>query len=83
MELRFEGRLTGEFVGYAQGRVYELSNGEKWRQEDRTDEPCWRDRPKVWLYWSQSLGSWHLDVEGTSATVRVVPNHVRIVTGAY
>lgn len=63
--------MIGEFLGYSPGRVFELSNGEKWQQEDHTDEPCWQDPPKAWLYWSQSLGSWHLDIKVTSATVRV------------
>lgn len=36
METVWEGRIAGIFEGYQGGRAYELSDGSRWRQEDRT-----------------------------------------------
>src|SRR4051794_3712630 len=71
MRTIWEGHLTGEFHGYKGGRVYELSDGTRWRQECRTEEPIYRERPKVRLLRDEGTGLLHLDVDGTSGVVRV------------
>ncbi|WP_406700156.1 hypothetical protein V5E97_15120 [Singulisphaera sp. Ch08] len=71
METDWEGRIAGRFRGYQGGRVYDLSDGSRWRQEDRTAEYVYRVKPKAKLIWNQSIGRMFLDVEGTSATVWV------------
>lgn len=72
MEPTWEGHIAGEFHGYEGGRVYELTDGSRWRQDDRTKEYVFRERAKAKLIWNQSIGTMYLDVEGTSAIVRVV-----------
>ena len=49
MRTIWEGRLTGEFHGYHGGRVHELSDGTRWHQECRTNEPVYREHPKAKL----------------------------------
>lgn len=83
MEIRWQGRIVGEFLGYALGRVFEISGHGKWKQENHTDEPCWRQDPGAKLYWDQSLGVWWLDVEGTSASVIVSQGEARRTVGAF
>jgi hypothetical protein len=68
---------VGTFFGYKPGRIYELSDGSKWTQEDLTDEPVYRDDPTARLLFSGSIGAIYLDVEGTSAVVRVYRNGSR------
>ena len=36
METEWEGRIAGIFEGYDGGRVYELTDGRRWRQESNT-----------------------------------------------
>jgi hypothetical protein len=67
-----EGHLVEEFHGHASGRVYEFSDGSRWRQEDNTDEPVYRDRPKAKLLRDEAIGKTYPDVEGTSAAVWVL-----------
>ena len=74
MRTVLEGRIAGEFHGYAAGRIYELSDVSRWRQEDRADEPVYRERPRAKLLRDDGSGAFYLDVEGTSGIVRVVPN---------
>ena len=45
MDKTWEGHIAGVFEGYAGGRVYELSDGTRWRQEGRTSEYVYRERP--------------------------------------
>ena len=71
MDIIWSGHLVGTFHGYKPGRVYELSDGSKWTQEDLTDEPVYRDDPTARLLSNRSNGAIYLDVEGTSAIVRV------------
>ena len=71
MDIIWSGHLVGTFHGYKPGRVYELSDGSKWTQEDLTDEPVYRDEQTVRLLSNRSVGVIYLDVEGTSAIVRV------------
>ena len=73
MDTTWEGRIAGIFEGYAGGRVYELSDGTRWRQEDRAAEYVYRENARATLRWEQSIGCWWLDVEGTSGVVRVMP----------
>jgi hypothetical protein len=79
------GRLVGTFHGYKGGRVYQLSDGSQWRQEDLTDEPLYRDYPVARLLSNSSTGTIYLDVEGTSAVVRVnqAGGHPRPASGAF
>jgi hypothetical protein len=72
METEWEGHIVGIFEGYAGGRVFELSDGRRWRQESNTSEYVYRERPKARLLWNQSAGTRYLDVEGTSNVVVVV-----------
>jgi hypothetical protein len=74
METTWEGRIAGVFEGYQGGRVHELSDGSRWRQEDRTDEYVYRERPKARLLRDKGTGVTYLDVEGTSGVVLVVPD---------
>ncbi len=71
MDIIWLGRLVGTFHGYKPGRIYELSDGRKWTQEDLTDEPVLREGPTARLLSNGSIGAICLDVEGTSAVVRV------------
>jgi hypothetical protein len=71
MNIIWSGHLVGTFHGYKPGRIYELSDGSKWTQEDLTDEPVYRDDPAARLLSNRSIGAIYLDVEGTSAIVRV------------
>ena len=71
MDIIWSGHLVGTFHGYKPGRIYMLSDGSKWTQEDLTDEPVYRDDPTARLLSNRSIGAIYLDVEGTSAIVRV------------
>lgn len=71
MDKIWEGRLTGTFYGYKGGRVFELSDGSRWQQEDNTDEPVYRERPTAKLISNHDTNTTYLDVEGTSSMVRV------------
>jgi hypothetical protein len=72
MENHWDGFIDGVFEGYLGGRIHVLSDGSRWRQEDRTSEYVYRERPKAKLLWNQSTGRMYLDVEGTSSVVLVV-----------
>lgn len=72
MDTTWEGRLVGTFYGYKGGRVYQLSDGSKWQQEDNTDEPVYREEPTARLLSRHDTDTTYLDVEGTSAMVRVL-----------
>jgi hypothetical protein len=72
MDTIWEGHVAGVFEGYATGRVHELSDGSRWRQEGRNDEYVYREKPKARLL-RDSTGRSFLDVEGTSSVVLVVP----------
>jgi len=74
METMWEGRIAGVFDGYRGGCAYELSDGSRWRQEDRTDEYVYRERPAARLLRDRGTGMTYLDVEGTSGVVLVVPD---------
>jgi hypothetical protein len=81
----WSGRLLGTFLGYKAGRVYELSDGSQWRQDDLTDEPVYRNDPTARLLSNGSAGTIYLDVEGTSAVVRVsrAGRHPRPTAGGF
>jgi hypothetical protein len=49
MEIIWQGRILGEFIGFGPGRVFQLSDGCRWRQESLTDEPAYREQPVVKL----------------------------------
>jgi hypothetical protein len=72
MTTRWRGQIAGSFHGYECGRVFELSDGSLWRQESRTSESVYREWPGARLL-DDGMGQTYLDVEGTSAVVRVVP----------
>ncbi|WP_406699716.1 hypothetical protein V5E97_12740 [Singulisphaera sp. Ch08] len=44
METIWEGHIAGRFEGYEGGRIYELTDGSRWRQVDRTKEHVYRER---------------------------------------
>ena len=71
MDIIWSGHLVGTFHGYKPSSIYELSDGSKWTQEDLTDEPVYRDDPTTRLLSNRSSGAIYLDVEVTSAVVRV------------
>lgn len=77
MDTFWEGRLVGTFYGYKGGRVYQLSDGTRWKQEDGTDEPVYREQPSARLLSKHDTNTTYLDVEGTSAMVRVEREGVR------
>jgi hypothetical protein len=74
MDTMWSGWLVGTFHGYKSGRVYMLSDGSKWKQEDFTDEPAYCDDPAARLHCNRKTGTIFLDVEGTTAMVRVRPS---------
>ena len=74
MTVSWEGRIAGEFHGYAYGAVHELSDGSRWRQRGKAAEPVYRERPAAKLLRDPSSGRMFLDVEGTGAVVEVVPD---------
>jgi hypothetical protein len=74
METTWEGWIAGVFEGYRGGRVHELSDGSRWRREDRTSEFLYRERPRARLLRDPGIGLTYLDVEGTSDIVHVVPD---------
>ena len=71
METEWEGYIIGIFEGYACGRVYDLSDGRRWRQQSNVREYVYREQPIARLLWNQSIGNRYLDVEGTSNVVEV------------
>jgi hypothetical protein len=71
MDTIWEGRIAETFHGYKAGRVYELADGSRWKQEDATDEPVYREFPKARILYAKSVNRYYLDVDGTSATVHV------------
>ncbi len=56
METEWEGHVAGIFEGYRGGRVYELSDGRRWRQESNTSEYVYRERPKARLIRERGSG---------------------------
>jgi hypothetical protein len=85
MDIIWSGHLVGTFDGYKPRRIYELSDGSKWTQEDLTDEPVYRHDPTAKLLFSGSSAAIFLDVEGTSAIVRVyrTGSRPKPITGAF
>ncbi len=71
MDTIWTGRLVGEFLGYRYGAVYLLSDGSRWQQDDRTDEPAYREDPAARLLLKPDTGETFLDVSGTSSRVHV------------
>jgi hypothetical protein len=62
-------RIVGVFRGYRAGRVYELADGSRWRQESMTNEYAYRENPAARIL---TDAEWfYLDVDGTSGVVRV------------
>ena len=85
MDIIWSDHLVGTFHGCKPGRIYQLSDGSKWTQKDLTDEPVYRDDPTARLLFSGSSGAIYLDVEGTSAIVRVyrTGSRPKPITGAF
>jgi hypothetical protein len=73
-ETEWVGRIAGVFEGYRSGRVFQLSDGRRWRQESQSSEYAYRESPAARLLWNRSTGMRFLDVEGTSGVVNVVPD---------
>ena len=58
MELKYAGRIDGEFNGWNGGAVFELVNGIKWKQKEckyhyhykyRPEAKIWRDGSRYYL----------------------------------
>ncbi len=65
-------RALMTFHSYRPGRTYpNLSDGTKWHQQYLTDEPMYGEDPNAKLLSDAGTGIVFLDVQGTSAIVRV------------
>jgi hypothetical protein len=62
-------RIDGSFEGFADGRVFRLSNGLRWRQVGEITDFAQGDRPRARLF--HDGDDFFLDVEGTTAMIRV------------
>jgi hypothetical protein len=71
MKTMWSGWVVGTFHGYKSERVYVLSDGSTWKQQDFTDEPAYCDDPAARLLCNRKTGTIFLDVEGTTSMVRV------------
>jgi len=65
-------------ISYAGGRVFELSDGRRWRQESNTREYVYREQPKARLLWNQSNAT----RISTSRALRTSSRSKRIVAWA-
>lgn len=65
--------LAGTFYGFKPDRVFELSDGSRWRQEDGIDVPSYSEWPPVKLLTKPVSGVIHMAVGEATAMMRVVP----------
>jgi hypothetical protein len=63
MKATWEGRLMGTFLGYKDRLCYALTDGSRWVQDDRTDEPVYRESPTARPL-IDGTGKTYLDVGG-------------------
>lgn len=67
-----ESRLTGQFSGFAKGRLYTLENGQVWRQIDDARLAGVRlDSPAMRLNQAVIGNAWYLRVEGYNTRAKV------------
>jgi len=68
-----ETRITGQFLGFGNGREYTLDNGQVWRQVDGTQLVGVRlDNPAVRLNSSVVGQAWYMSVAGYNSRAKVV-----------
>lgn len=67
-----DGRISGEFKGFAQNRVYTLDNGQQWRQTDTASLHGVRlDNPQVSIKPGAIGNVWYMKVEGFNTRAKV------------
>lgn len=67
-----EGRIAGEFRGFAEGRQYTLESGQVWRQVDSaTLSGVRKDSPAVSIKPSVIGNAWYLSIEGYNTRAKV------------
>ncbi|HUJ44573.1 MAG TPA: hypothetical protein VLW52_13315 [Opitutaceae bacterium] len=74
-EAPLESRLVGDFEGWNGRSVFNLENGTRWVQQNRTDTYIYSPRlhsPKVKITPAAIRGYW-LEIEGVNLSVRVIP----------
>jgi hypothetical protein len=74
--LLYESRIAGDFIGYVRGAVHELTNGDRWLQDDPRCEYVYRECPRVRVL--RDAAGYLLDVDGTDGVVRVVRDRVSL-----
>lgn len=62
MQVIDEARIVGDFEGYDRGKVFRLSNGQRWRQVASQDNYRYMQEPKVRIF--KADGGHFLEVEG-------------------
>lgn len=67
---RVESRIEGRFEGWNPRGLFRLANGQVWQVADDSRGVYWLESPKV-VVRRGALGSYLLEVEGTTAMVRV------------
>ncbi|TPQ27337.1 hypothetical protein [Methylomonas koyamae] len=65
-----ESQINGEFKGWEGETVYELTNGQVWKQRTYNYEYTYAYMPEVLIY--SSGGGYKMQVEGTSADVQQI-----------
>jgi hypothetical protein len=67
---RVESRIEGRFEGWNPRGLFRLANGQVWQVADDSRGVYWLESPKV-VVRRGALGSYLLEIEGTTAMVRV------------
>jgi len=62
-------RIDGSFEGFADGRVFRLCNGLRWRQVGEVTHYACEVEPLTRLFYDGQ--TFYLDIEGTSVLIRV------------
>ena len=72
MEVVFESKIAGEFEGYDKGKVFVLTNGQRWQQVGSQDQYRYMHQPKVKIL--QAGRRHYLEVDDADLNpVQVVP----------
>ncbi|NMP11547.1 DUF3298 and DUF4163 domain-containing protein [Paenibacillus polymyxa] len=64
-----QSKIDDDFEGFDEGNIYELANGQIWKQEDYHYHYAYSYRPDVLIY--KDGGSYYMKVEGQDQAVRV------------
>ena len=70
MSKNFINQIEGEFIGYNDGVIFKLTNGEVWQQSRYKYKYHYAYRPRVRVFLSNS-GSHLMEVEGVTESVEV------------